>query len=148
MKDDRPFTVHKRYTISLGTKANLYQDLVSWRSKPFTEAELQGFELKNLLDVPAYLSVSKVDKGDKTYNNVVGILPLPKGMVLEDRYNPLIIFDPAELGTDEETYRKIWPWVRKIIKDSFEGKAFFAKNPHWGEDEEREPGSDDDKMPF
>lgn len=44
-------------TASLSKKANLRKMLESWRGKPFTEEELEGFELTNLLNAPATLVV-------------------------------------------------------------------------------------------
>ena len=34
-----PLTISKFYTLSLNEKANLANDLVSWRGRPFTETE-------------------------------------------------------------------------------------------------------------
>lgn len=156
MEDGRPFTVHKRYTLSLGTKANLYKDLVAWRSKPFTDDELKSFDLNNILGAPAYLSVSKVEKGDKTYNNLSGIMPLPNEMSVTPPKNDLYVFSPDDLGKDEETFKKIWPWVQTAIKASVEGQEFFARNPNWGSDSDQAgsgggaapAGNPDDEIPF
>jgi hypothetical protein len=41
-----PKVLSKFYTLSLHQKANLRSDLESWRSEGFTEAELEGFDLK------------------------------------------------------------------------------------------------------
>src|SRR5262245_35658388 len=46
----KPFIVSKFYTASIGEKANLRKDLVSWRGREFTDEELRGFEVKNILD--------------------------------------------------------------------------------------------------
>ena len=138
MEDGRPFTVNKRYTLSLGTKANLYKDLVAWRAKAFTDDELQGFDLSNILDAKCLLSISKTEKGDKTYNKVEGVMPLPKGMEVIERQNPLIDFAVEELGSNEETMKQIWPWVKKIIWESEEGKVFHAANPNYAPDQPKE----------
>lgn len=46
MKDGRPFTIGKRYTWSMSEKANLRNDLESWRGK-FTAADFgpNGFKI-------------------------------------------------------------------------------------------------------
>ena len=49
MEDGRPFAVSKTYTASLFEMAALRKDLESWRGKSFTEEELQGFDISNLI---------------------------------------------------------------------------------------------------
>jgi hypothetical protein len=162
MEDGRPFTVNKEYTFSLGSKANLYGDLVSWRAKAFTDDELNSFALANILDAPCLLSISKdAGKGKnskKFYNNVKGIMPLPKGMELKERHNPLLDFDHTELGQEgnEEILKQVWGWLVKKLKESEEGKEFFAANPTYGDKPEAASsapaggvnGAEDDEIPF
>ena len=81
MADGRPFLVMKRYTLSLHEKANLRKELESWRGRRFTDEELQGFDLEKLIGANAQLNVQHTTKEDKTYANVVSIVPLGKGMV-------------------------------------------------------------------
>jgi hypothetical protein len=50
---DMPRVVGKEYTLSLSDRATLYKDLTSWRGKPFTDEELQAFDLFNVLGAPA-----------------------------------------------------------------------------------------------
>lgn len=42
----KPFLLSKFYTASLGEKSNLRKDLESWRSQPFTQKELEGFDVE------------------------------------------------------------------------------------------------------
>ena len=53
----KPFSIGKEYTLSLSSKSNLYKDLVSWRGKPFTEEELEGFDLSKLLGKPCQIQI-------------------------------------------------------------------------------------------
>lgn len=79
----KPYMLNKKYTLSLGDKANLRKDLESWRGQPFTEAELNnGFDLEKLYGVNCYIGIKhEPDRKDpsKVYANVTAILPLPKG---------------------------------------------------------------------
>ncbi len=79
----KPYMLNKKYTLSLGEKANLRKDLESWRGQPFTEAELlNGFDLEKLYGVNCYIGIKhEADKKDasKIYANVTAILPTPKG---------------------------------------------------------------------
>jgi hypothetical protein len=78
--DGKRFTVARRYTNSLHEKATLRRDLESWRGKPFSETELQGFDLENLLAVGALLNVIHESRQGTTYANVASIMRVPKMM--------------------------------------------------------------------
>jgi hypothetical protein len=79
--DGKRFCVRKRYTLSLHEKSTLRKDLESWRGRPFTPAELEGFDLEVLLGVPCLLSVMHAIKPEgNTWANVAAIMKLPKTM--------------------------------------------------------------------
>lgn len=78
--DGKPFTVKKRYTLSLHEKAGLRKDLEAWRGRPFTETELEGFDVETVISVGAMLSVIHNVSGNNTYANVNGVMRLHKGM--------------------------------------------------------------------
>src|SRR5712691_4773765 len=72
--DGKPHEASQRYTLSLHEKATLRKDLESWRGKPFTEDELNGFDVESVLHAPAFLNLMEVKKGGSTYTNVVAIM--------------------------------------------------------------------------
>lgn len=80
----KPYMLNKKYTLSLGEKANLRKDLESWRGKPFSAEELQsGFDLEKLYGINCLLGIKhEPDKNDasKVYANVTAILPPQRGM--------------------------------------------------------------------
>jgi len=78
--DGKPYLVFKRYTLSLSEKANLRKDLESWRGKKFTRDEEMGFDIERLIGVNCLLNITHNEVKDKTYANVVSIMPLVKGM--------------------------------------------------------------------
>lgn len=80
MENGKPFLVQKRYTLSLNEKATLRHDLESWRGRSFTDDEMTGFDVEKLLGVNAMVNVTHAVKGDRTYANVVAVMPLPKNM--------------------------------------------------------------------
>jgi hypothetical protein len=65
------FTVTKFYTLSINAKSNLGQDLESWRTKPFSEEELEGFDLDNIIGKRCQLNL--VANGEKA--KVAIVLP-------------------------------------------------------------------------
>src|SRR3990167_2071396 len=78
--DGKPFLVFKRYTLSLSDKATLRKDLESWRGKKFTRDEEMGFDVEKLIGANCLVNITHNDVKDKTYANVVRIMPLAKGM--------------------------------------------------------------------
>jgi hypothetical protein len=80
--DGKRFCLFKRYTLSLSEKASLRKDLESWRGKPFTAAELAGFDVETIIGVNCLINVlhAKSADGSKTYANVKTVTPLMKGL--------------------------------------------------------------------
>lgn len=118
MDDGRPFTVSNFYTNSLSEKATLRHHLEAWRGRSFTEEELAGFDLQNILGKPCMLSVVLNDKGKA---KVGAVASMPKGMVAPDPVNPVTAFWIDEW--DQAAYEKIPDGIRKIIDASEEVKA-------------------------
>jgi len=113
MADGRPFSVSASYTLSLSEKSNLRRDLQSWRGRAFTEEELRGFDLFTILGVPAMVNVVHETKGDRTYANVAGITPLPKGMVAPELQNEILRFSLDD--NDELAFNRLPEWLQKKI---------------------------------
>ena len=76
-EDGTPITVRQTYNLSLHDRSTLGKHLVSWRSKPFTPQEKQGFDIERLVGAAAYINIVHVTKGENTYANVDTIMRLP-----------------------------------------------------------------------
>src|SRR6185312_17440172 len=79
-EDGKPFHVSKRYTLSLHEKSSLRKDLESWRGRPFTDGELEGWDVEGVLGAAAMLSVVQTAQQGNVYANVSAIMRPPKGM--------------------------------------------------------------------
>jgi hypothetical protein len=75
------FPVAKQYTVSLHEKATLRKDLQTWRGRKFTEQELEGFDLENLIGVNCQVQVvhNLADDG-RVFANVQAVVPIGKNM--------------------------------------------------------------------
>lgn len=124
MEDGRPFSISSRYTLSLFDQAILRQHLESWRGKGFTEEELAGFDVKNVLGKYCLLSIVHKTEGDRTYANVKGIMPVPKGMDKPAAANKDVYFD-----VDTGDLASIPEWVQNLVKKSDEWKAHGQPAP-------------------
>lgn len=78
-ENGKPIEIAKKYTMSLHEKSNLRKDLESWRGKKFTEQEIMGFDLEQLLGANCQLQVTHDIKDDgSTWANVQAIVPIGK----------------------------------------------------------------------
>ena len=77
---DKPFVVSKFYTKSLHEKSTMRHDLVAWRGREFTEPELEGFDLDNILGKACQVNIIHESKNGKTRAKLTAVLPLSKGM--------------------------------------------------------------------
>ncbi len=111
--EGKPFSVSKNYTISLSEKANLRKDLEGWRGRQFTEEELKGFDVKNVLGHPSMVQVIHNTNGERTYANIASISSIPKGMSAPDAVNDLLYFD-NDSATKEE-FEALPEWMQKKI---------------------------------
>lgn len=108
-----PMRIGKVYTLSLHENAALRGDLESWRGRAFTEEERKGFDINKLAGAPAMVNVLHAEKNGKTYANVAGVTPLPKGMDKPTLYDPpAIIYDDDEFRGN---YDLLPEWLHKKI---------------------------------
>ena len=80
-EDTKPYLVQRRFTNSLHEKAALRHILESWRGKRFTDEELQGFDLEQLIGANGQIQIIHKQVADgRIFANVQAMLPLAKGM--------------------------------------------------------------------
>lgn len=114
---NKPRVISNRYTASLNGQANLRKDLETWRGKPFTKEELDGFSLSNILGKNCQIQIMhNPDNQDptKVYANITNIMPLAGQDELQSELG-LIEYDigqPIPEGTPE--------WMTKLIMQSKE----------------------------
>jgi hypothetical protein len=118
MEDGRPFSVTWWVTNSLHEKANLRIGLDLWRKRPFTEAELQGFDLAKIAGVPATVTVQHNKKGRA---NVAGVGPLMKNQICPPQVNPSQTFFLDEF--EDEAFAALPDGIRAMVQESDEYKA-------------------------
>jgi hypothetical protein len=97
--DGKRYQVYKRYTLSLNEKANLRHDLESWLGRSFGRDDEMGFDVETMIGANCLVNVQHRTKGDKTYANVVSVMPLIKGMA---KMGPLDYKRPEIKATTEQ----------------------------------------------
>lgn len=146
---NEPMSISKNFTLSLAEKATLRKDLVAWRGREFTQEELSGFELKNVLGVWAMLSIAKsTGNNGKEYTNIVSINPVPpsiKKAGLPEPHNKIAIFSIDEFN--EELFETFGDNLKNKIKMSPEYMA--RKGVDYQKNENAGTFSDmEDDIPF
>lgn len=133
----KPFSIHQKYSVSLSERATLRRDLESWRGKPFTNSELAGFDLTNVLG--QYCTIQVVHSEDGKYANIGSIMKF-KGDKPEP-VNPDLVFDID--APDMQVF--------ETLSDSIKGQIMQA--PEWqaanksGYDKAKEAAGKLDKQP-
>lgn len=140
MEDGRPFSVSKEYTLSLNEKANLRHDLEAWRNRPFTDEELEGFDVFAVLGAPCMVQVvhQKRRSGEGAYEKVAAVTSVPKGTAKRKAVNSLMRFSLEEDGA-EAAFAALPEWLQKRINIDL---------PAAPESEPEAPPFDDDDIPF
>jgi hypothetical protein len=123
-----PRVISKEYTLSLGEKANLRKDLVSWRGRDFTEQELEAFNLEDLIGANCLIQIVHKEKNGKIFANIASIAKLMKGMARLNPESETIVYDMQRHGTDVP--KQTPDWVRKIIEASPEFQAIARAQSH------------------
>lgn len=120
---DKPRWLSKPYTASLHEKAALRKDLDAWRGRPFTQEELAGFNLSNVLNGPCLLTVaSQEGKNGSAYARIAGISKVMKGMEIPPLENPPILFD-MDREDAGEVLERLPAWMREEVERSITWKA-------------------------
>jgi hypothetical protein len=123
-KKGEPMSISKNYTLSLSENARLRMNLRSWRGREFTQEELNGFDIKNVLGAWCMLSIIRAaGKNGKEYTNVDNTMPVPlslKKAGLPEGHNPLRLFTLDK--PDLSVYESFSDYIKGLIN----------KSPEWG----------------
>jgi hypothetical protein len=151
--EKRPALIMQRYTASLSDKANLRKHLEAWRGRRFTDDELRGFDLKNVLGKPCQIQVVHSENGGNVYANLAAIMALPKGTPAPDIHHPLIHFSLDEGEFSVGIYDGLSDKLKAQIATSPEYKARTGQtaprpSERGGGGQEHFPADLDDEIPF
>lgn len=113
-----PCSIGATYTLSLSDKANLRKILENWRGKPFTEAELDAFDITTVAGKPCQVMVQHETVNGKTYANVTGVM----GISREQRERARTA--KSEVGVlvyeleapDPEVYERLPNWIKEKLE--------------------------------
>lgn len=148
--DGKPVTCGTFFSVGLHEKSNLRKMLQGWRGKPFTEDELKGFDLRNIIGKPCLITISHVGNGDRVQERITNVGPLMKGMKLEPMTHQRIEFDIDKW--DAVVYDQLPDFLKKFISKSPEGRTRLGigsgnRSPQ-AESAGYDPYDDSEQIPF
>ena len=112
----QPAAIGTRYNWSMYTKANLRQDLESWRGRKFTDSEADDFDIDTLAGVSAQLQVFTNEQG---YSNINTILPSKS----KHTATKVTVFDT----TNPDGFADLPEWIQNKINMPTEEQQEMAK---------------------
>ena len=113
-----PLTISKFYTLSLNEKANLANDLVSWRGRPFTETEKKAFDISKVAGKPCSINVILNQNGKPKVSTV---MPIGKNDEIAKQFHPNMVFSITDFQEKKmEVFNQLPEGIRNIILKSKE----------------------------
>lgn len=129
--EQKPRWLSRDFTASLHEKSNLYQTLVSWRGRAFTDEELSEdengflrFSVAEMLGTGCLLQVIVEEKEGGSYNRITSVVALPAGMSAPAPQNPMLSFDMD--AWDQQTFEALPEWIQNRIKKSTQYQKLHA----------------------
>lgn len=149
-----PRRMQKQYGFSLNSKANLRKDLEAWRGRAFTSEELKGFDLTNIINVPCQLQVLVKERvGKDNYNDIGGIMALPKGNNIEKLEDKDLLMLDLEDPNTYVYFKNVPKWIQDRIKqaENYESsglKKYVEENIKEDDDREYITVDTSNELPF
>ena len=142
-----PFVVGEFYTCSLNEKSNLRKTLEAWRGQEFTEKELEGFHAKNIIGVPALITIIHVPRENKKPRARIASISKPmKGMVCPEAFHPPVYFSFEDFS--QKDLEQVSKGFQDLIKKSEEWQSLQGMAKVATEATKKQDDFIDDDIPF
>jgi hypothetical protein len=121
----KPFYARSIYNLSMNEKAVLRRDIEAWAGKKMSNEIAENFDIFTLLGKPCMVNLTHVTKGDATYANIIGMSPVPKGLVCPPAFNSALCYNTEE--HDDDVFNQLPEFIQDKIKMSDEWIARISK---------------------
>lgn len=127
-KGEQPLVIDQEYTLSMNEKSNLRKMLASWRGKDFSEEQAKSFDITTLIGIPCMLNIihKPAKTGDKVYQNIGSVSPMPKGVPCPDQVNKNQILQYDNFDT--KLFDSLPDFIKNKVLTSVEYKAMTLPN--------------------
>lgn len=143
-EDGKPVTIGRFYTNSLSERATLRKDLEAWRGRQFSDDELKGFQLHNILNKPCMVSVIHTPKqGGGTRDKVNSVTAVPKGIRPNPLASTVVSLDLDDGKFNKPVFEALPNFLKEMIAKSPEGMAALGITKPQGSGGGQQHGPDD-----
>jgi hypothetical protein len=157
--DGKPFTISKKYTLSMHPKSLLKSHLTSWRGVPFTEADFGNWSLEKVIGATATLNIGEWHKQDSERGtSIESVLARMKNLPpRSESVTPHLYFNlDTEEGFDQKGFDALPDYLKEAISKSKEYQHFFPAGgkPKEAPKQQAKPGNAlrnqqiEDEIPF
>ena len=109
-----PKMISREFTLSLGKKSALRPFLESWRGKAFTDTDLTGFDLKNILGKSCQIQIIHNEAG---YERISSVMAMPTGSADINPATELLYFDLSDVNC-MDVFALLPAWMQNKVKES------------------------------
>ena len=109
-----PRMISREFSLTLNDKSALKPFLEAWRGKSFSDDELSGFDLGNVLCAPCQMQIIHNEAG---YEKITSIMAFPKGLEKPAPATETIYFDLTDNNCLDKI-DKLPDWIKDKIKES------------------------------
>ena len=122
------------YTRSFNEKGNLRKDLEAWRGAAFTQKELLGWDLDNVLGQPCQITIThKTTPDGNVKDRITGISMMHEDLKCPAQENESFVY---EIAQHPKNWDRLPPWAKDEVKASDEYKALVGQDSSVNTDEE------------
>jgi len=127
-KGEQPLVIDQEYTLSMNEKSNLRKMLASWRGQDFSEEQAKSFDITNLIGKPCMVNIihKPAKTGDKVYQSIGSVSPMPKGVPCPDQVNKNQILQYDNFDTN--LFDSLPDFIKNKVLTSVEYKAMTLPN--------------------
>jgi len=127
-KGEQPLVIDQEYTLSMNEKSNLRKMLASWRGQDFSEEQAKSFDITNLIGKPCMVNIihKHAKTGDKVYQSIGSVSPMPKGVPCPDQVNKNQILQYDNFDTN--LFDSLPDFIKNKVLTSVEYKAMTLPN--------------------
>lgn len=115
-----PYTIGDAYTAAFGQKANLRKILEAWRGRVFTEEELKGFDIRNVLGKSCSIGIlhKPGKEAGKKFAKIGSVQALPSGVpAYKSSITPWTFSINEFIQSD---FERLPAFAKRVLKDSYE----------------------------
>jgi hypothetical protein len=129
VEKEGPMSIGRSFTASMSEKANLRKFIESWFGKKFPSDDAAAdFDFSLILSRKCLLNVTHTEKAQKTYANIAGAAPIPKGMTADYEQQNKSLFYSLDTP-DAQVFKQLPEWLQKKVHERLQDEPEPKREP-------------------